>query len=258
MNDNFYRHLAEFIINSTPAWVVTVISVDGSSPASIGMKMLIPESGDEIHGTIGGGDIEHEIINTVLESRPILVQSIDFDLSGKSESDMICGGSATVMIEPLNQSPELFIFGGGHCGIALSSLASKCGFRVTVVDSREEWANSEKHPESVGCRIIDFCDAADLIKNPDRTYAVIMTYGHQFDEVVLEKLVNMPLKYLGMMGSKNKVKEVFSNLKGNGIDESLLDKVYAPIGLKIGSRTPWEIAVSIIAELIKIRNKYFF
>ncbi len=253
MNNNFYRHLAEFITNSTPAWIVTITDVDGSSPAAEGMKMLISEDGGEVHGSIGGGDIEYQIIDLVRTEKPLQTKSIEFDLGKLETNDMICGGIAKVMIEPLNQHPVLYIYGAGHCGIALSSLASKCGFRVVIADSRKEWANSNKHPDAERFEIIDYSQAGDIIANQKKAYAVIMTFGHQHDEEVLESLVKMDLHYLGMMGSKSKTKEVFDNLMQKGIKQPQLDKVHAPIGLKIGSRTPWEIAVSIMAEMIKVK-----
>jgi xanthine dehydrogenase accessory factor len=255
MNNSFYTHLAEFITNNKSAWIATVITTDGSSPALEGMKLLIPEVGEETYGTIGGGDIEYQVINLVKETRPAVSRTMTFEFDGEEGNTMICGGQATVMIEPLNQYSHLYIFGAGHCGIALSNLAARCGFKVTVVDSRKEWAISAKHPEATECRIIDYEDAASVIEYPEKSFAVIMTFGHQYDEVVLEKLIKLPLKYLGMMGSAGKTSELFENLEQKGFDKELFKKVYAPIGFPIGSRTPWEIAVSITAELIKVNKE---
>ncbi len=254
MNNNFYRHLAEFITESIPAWMVTITEVNGSSPASEGMKMLIPENGSEVHGTIGGGDIEYQIIQMVRTEKPLQTKTLEFDLGQNNSNDMICGGLARVMIEPLNQHPVLYIFGAGHCGIALCKLASRCGFRVVVTDSREDWANKTKHPEAESCKVIEYANAADVIDHPGKAYAVIMTFGHKHDQEVLEALIDVPIHYLGMMGSKNKTKEIFDNMLSKGFTEEQINRVHAPIGIKIGSRTPWEIAVSIMAEMIKVRN----
>ncbi|MBN2829240.1 MAG: XdhC family protein [Candidatus Cloacimonetes bacterium] len=253
MNENFYRHLAEIITNRQSAWTATVMNTFGSSPSSEGMKMLIPENDNETYGTIGGGDIEFQVIKIVRETKPYTSTTITFEFN--QGNSMICGGKATVFIEPLNQYLQLYIFGAGHCGVALSNLASHCGFKVTVVDSRKDWAIQEKHPQATECRIIDYSQADTIITHPEKSFAVIMTYGHQFDELVLEKIVNLPLKYIGMMGSKSKVEEVFSNLQAKGISMDLLKSVYAPIGIDIHSRTPWEIAVSIVAELIKVSKE---
>ncbi|MCD4650926.1 MAG: XdhC family protein, partial [Candidatus Cloacimonetes bacterium] len=129
-----------------------------------------------------------------------------------------------------------------------------CGFAVTVLDNRAKWASPDQHPHASKLVECDFNNADTYIAHPETAFAVIMTSGHKFDENVLKSLAPLPLKYLGMMGSQNKVKQVFQNLITQNISSKQLARVHAPIGLPIGSHTPWEIAISICGELVKVRN----
>ncbi|MEA1972509.1 MAG: XdhC/CoxI family protein [Candidatus Cloacimonadota bacterium] len=252
MNKNFYRHFQEMLENKQSGWVVTVVEIVGSAPATLGIKMLVDPNSDEIIGTVGGGSSEKKIIDRILKEKPNSLQKWSFDLEEKGDAEMVCGGSMNVIIEPINNNQKLYLFGAGHVGIALSNLASKIGFDVIVLDSRKDWANKEKHPFASETKVIDYLDIEKDVSAANN-FAVIMTHGHEFDKDVLAQLVNLDFKYLGMMGSKAKVKQTFDILRNNGISEKNLEKVYTPIGIKIGSQTPWEIAVSIAGELIKER-----
>lgn len=254
MNKNFYRHFREMLANSERGWAVTVIQTFGSGPGTVGIKMLINPKSDEIIGTVGGGSSEKQIIDRVLEERPRDLQIWTYTFDEEGTTDMICGGSMKVLVEPINQSDILYIFGAGHVGIALSELTAKLGFEVVVLDQRKEWANKQKHPLASSTKVIDYLDCAKEVEAKNN-YAVIMTHGHKYDEEVLEQLIKLDFRYLGMMGSKSKVKQIFGNLQKKGVSQKELEKVFSPIGVKIGSQTPWELAVSITAELIMIRKK---
>ena len=250
MNKNFYRHLSEMIDNKEQGWIVTVTETVGSAPATLGIKMLINPLSDEIIGTVGGGNTEKLIIDKILHEKPLSLQTWNFDLAKNGDAEMVCGGEMTVIVEPINNNQKLYIFGAGHVGIALSELASKVGFDVVVLDSRPEWANISKHPFATETKVIDYLNCAKEI-DAKNNFAVIMTHGHEFDGDVLYQLAPLNFKYLGMMGSKIKVKQTYEILIEKGLEKTDLEKVYSPIGIKIGSQTPWEIAVSIVGELIK-------
>ena len=252
-----YKKINTLLNENKVFWLATVTKAEGHTPAKPGMKMIV-EPGKKFTGTIGGGEIEKKVIDFILENKPTLPVSLDFDLGAKSDSDiktdMICGGTQTIFVEPNNSKTELYIIGRGHCGRALSELAGKVGFRVVVIDNREE-VLSKYDIETAKTKLVNYDNVENVISFSDEVYIVIMTHGHIHDELVLEKLIEKEYKYLGMLGSSKKVASVFKNLRGRGIKEELIEKVYAPIGIEIGSHTPDEIAISIMAQIIQIRNK---
>jgi len=150
---------------------------------------------------------------------------------------------------------KLFIIGGGHCSLALSRLMRTMDFYVKVYDDREnlktilenEVAN-ERH------FVNDYSVLTDKIPSGSNHYVVIMTFGYRTDDIALKALLNKEFKYIGVLGSKKKMEKLFEDYRKEGIDESLLQRIHTPIGLDIKSQTPEEIAVSIAAEIIKIKN----
>ncbi|MBN8457982.1 MAG: XdhC family protein [Verrucomicrobia bacterium] len=148
----------------------------------------------------------------------------------------------------------LFIVGGGHVGLALSRVMATLGFRIVVLDERGGLGTLEQNESAHERRVVPFARIGAAVPSGARHYAVIMTPGHASDELVLRQLVRKRLRYLGMLGSRRKVAEIFRRLRDDGVPQEMLDIVRAPVGLPIGSQTPAEIAVSIAAEIIRIRN----
>jgi len=159
-----------------------------------------------------------------------------------------------LIVEPVSGNPSLIIFGGGHVSRYVSRAAAMAGFRVTIIDDREKYANKVRFPESAHVLAIDFTDAFARIAIKPTTYIVIVTRGHQYDEDVLEQALKTPAKYIGMIGSKRKVLTTYEHLRGRGVSIEALNRVHAPIGIEIGAVTAEEIGVSIVAELIKVRR----
>lgn len=207
--------------------------------------------------------MEYLVINTIRKEQPkaTIKWSYSLDEEGKTISAqdirtrMICGGKAEVLIEPLFSPHPLYIIGAGHCGRALAEFAVKTDFQVTVIDNRQDLLQTDAFP--VECKLIhnDYSGLDAAISFNDNAFIVIMTYGHVHDRQVLEYCLKQPFRYLGMIGSTKKVAETLDRVKLNGFTDNDLKKIHAPIGLPIHSHTPYEIAVSILAELISIRNK---
>lgn len=170
-------------------------------------------------------------------------------------TDMICGGNAVVFIEPLFSPEHLYIIGAGHCGKALANIAACCSFKITVIDNRSDQLLESAFPSGVRTVRSDYDDFEKVMRFGEDTYIVIMTYGHQHDSLVLEKCLGKKYRYLGMIGSKKKVVQTFEKLLKKGYDETELSRVSAPVGLQIGSKTPYEIAVSVTAELIEYKRR---
>ena len=127
-------------------------------------------------------------------------------------------------------------------------------FKVVVFDNRDGLSTFDNNHHAHRKEIIDFKKAADFVLTGENSYAIIMTVGHKSDELVLEKLVHKNLKYLGMIGSKTKVKNIYESLKAKGVSEKELAKVDSPIGLSINSKTTPEIAISIAAKITQVKN----
>ena len=146
----------------------------------------------------------------------------------------------------------MYVFGGGHIAVPLVQFAKALEFSVVVVDDREEFANKKRFPQADEVKLGDFVKVAKSIDFRVDDCVVIITRGHQHDEVVLKECLstNKLPGYIGMIGSKEKVAATFSHLKQQGVSNELLERVKAPIGLNIGARTPTEIALSIMAEII--------
>ena len=257
MVGEFYKTLADAAHGHQPSWLATVVTATGSTPARLGMKMIVYADGT-IRGTIGGGELEKLVIDKVNADRPASETKWEFDLGSHTgaafQTAMACGGVEEILVEPLHGGAPLIIFGGGHCGVALSWLASWVNFDVTVYDNREEWASLEKHPRAGRVVCAPYDAVVSHLSLPHGAYAVIMTHGHEHDSVVLRQLLGHPLKYIGLIGSAKKVRGVFEGLRSDGVAEEQLAAVHAPVGFPIGSHTPEEIAVSIVAQIIGVRN----
>jgi xanthine dehydrogenase accessory factor len=254
--EDIYREIVKVKAEGEEAALVTVVSASGSTPREEGAKMLVRPDGS-ILGTIGGGSLEaraiKEAVKVIRQGKP---RRLHFTLTDKEagEVGMICGGDLEVFIEPILTPPALHIFGGGHIALALAKMGKLCGFNITVVDDRAEFASAGRFPEADTILAEGFTESFPKIKIDKSSYIVIVTHGHRHDEVVLEWAVGTPAKYIGMIGSKTKNEAVFTHLRARGIPREQLDRVHAPIGLEIEAQTPEEIAVSILAELIKVRR----
>ncbi len=164
-------------------------------------------------------------------------------------------GEISVYVETQTRPPRLIIVGAGHIAVPLARLAKQLDFHVTVLDDRPAFANRARFPDADRI-VVDYFQPALRALDLDRqTYLVLVTRGHQHDVESLIAVLDRPTAYIGMIGSARRVRAVFELLEREmGIDPQRLDKVYSPIGLDIGAETPAEIAVAIMAEIIKVRR----
>ncbi|MCJ7495903.1 MAG: XdhC/CoxI family protein [Deltaproteobacteria bacterium] len=254
---DFYEEILEIKSAGRKAAVATIVGTKGSTPREVGAKMLIHEDG-KILGTIGGGCMEAEVwqeaMKVIAEDKP---KTIHFDLTGRAaeESGMICGGVMDIYIEPIVPTPRVFIFGGGHISLFVSKMSTMVGFQVVVIDDRPQFANQERFPEAEEVIAEEFPFVLPKLQVNRSTYLVIVTRGHAYDQEVLEWALSKEVKYIGMIGSRKKIQTVYNNLKEKGFTPDQLQRVHAPIGLDIGALTPEEIAVSIVAEMIKVHRE---
>jgi len=247
-----YQEVVETIKSGRRAALATVILSDGSVPRLAGAKMLIREDGSSI-GTVGGGGAEQ----AARQKAPEVIktgeaQILHFDMTGKGPlAKMVCGGKMDVFIEPVTPRECLYLFGAGHISQHTAALAKRCGFRVIVVDPRPEYNSPDRFPETDVLVNKPYEEAFKELNITLNDYVVVVTPGHVLDELCLQYAVGTAAGYVGMIGSKNKTKDVYERLTSKGIPAEKLKHVHAPIGLPIGAETPEEIAVSIMAEIIE-------
>jgi xanthine dehydrogenase accessory factor len=255
--EDIFNEIAIIKSEGGSAALATVIKTKGSTPREAGSKLLIRSDGT-IAGSIGGGRLEaticREAVNVIKEANP---KVLHFNLTEEEAAGdgMLCGGTMDIFIEPIVSEPALFIFGAGHISLSLCKIAKMVGFKVIVIDDRAEFANPERFPEADQLFNENFSEVFSKLKVNRSSYIVIVTRGHKFDEKVLEWAIKSKACYLGMIGSKKKNDTIFANLQSKGFSKKLLKTVHAPIGLDIHAETPEEIAVSIMAEIIKNKRE---
>jgi xanthine dehydrogenase accessory factor len=245
------RIAQEWLARGERLCMATVVKKEGSGPREVGAKMLISSAG-KTEGSIGGGAVEKEIMERAKQvmrtGKPVLV---DFDLSGKvPDLDAMCGGGMSVFLEPWGEVKNLLVIGAGHVGLAVAGLAAEVGFQVTLVDDREEYLRPERLGRARGV-LAGPEDWSGRLSLDQSSFVVVCTRGHSLDKEWLEVLIPVEPRYLGLLGSKEKARRIFLELQSKGIAAELLKKVHTPVGLDIGAVTPSEIAVSIVAELIR-------
>jgi xanthine dehydrogenase accessory factor len=165
-------------------------------------------------------------------------------------------GDSRVIVDRIRKMKTLYCFGAGHVAVPTARLAALVGFRVVVFDDRTEYANKERFPEAVKTIILkDYNRAIDGLEIDKDSFIVIVTRGHKYDREVLEQAIKTSAGYVGMISSKRKRSAIYETLLAGGITQERLDFVHSPIGIDIGGETPEEIAVSVVAELIKVRSE---
>lgn len=255
-----YAHLLRALLKAReerePCILATVVSTTGSIPRAAGAKMLVYTESRTL-GTVGGGKFESLVIKDALDSaagRMPVLKTYPLHEGDTNSFGAICGGSVTVLIEPQQLNEALVIIGAGHCSRAIASLARDCGLHVTVIDDRGELlAGFPAH------RVVVESTAHEFISNhpwkKDEALVIVSRNFHIDRDALGAALSKKEIGYIGMIGSSKKVHRVFDDLRAQGAQDDQLARVYAPIGLDIGADSPGEIAVSVIAEVLKILRK---
>ena len=248
---------------------------NGNKKAFIKKQIHNPEGGKDKSGLICSGEQTHvfiplnksdfEIINNIVikldigdngalslsqngisfDENKILPDEIKYQFNNENHWEYK---------EQLGLKDTIYIFGAGHVSLPLSQIFRVLDFKVVVLDDRKDLSTFENNMFAHQKRIVDYKNIGNIVPENDRSFAVIMTVAHKSDALVLKQLVQKELKYLGMIGSKTKTKTIYENLIKEGVKEADLAKVDAPIGLSINSKTTAEIAISIAAKIIQVKN----
>ena len=150
---------------------------------------------------------------------------------------------------------KVYIIGGGHVGLALSEVLSRMDFEIHMLDHRENLNTMEENHFVITKQTVDFEEIEKYIPEGENIYVVIMSFGYRTDDVIIRQLINKDFLYIGMLGSKEKIATLFHNMIADGFDKDRIAKVYAPIGIDIKSETTQEIAISVAAQLIRVKNQ---
>ncbi|MGC2449262.1 MAG: XdhC/CoxI family protein [Candidatus Sulfotelmatobacter sp.] len=254
---DIYEQIVELRKQGRRGAVATIVNVRGSIPSFQTAKMLVRDDGS-IVGTIGGGCVEADVwqaAREVMESGKPRTLKFDLNQDPKYDTGLVCGGTLEVFVEPVLPPALLYVFGAGHVALNVCRTASAAGFGVIVTDDRSSYATKERFPGAQEIHALEFDEAIQRLDPNESSFIVIVTRGHRDDMRILRWAVQTRARYVGMIGSKRKVIEIFKALRAEGIPEHLFDRVHAPIGLDIGAVTPEEIGVSITAELIAVRRQ---
>ncbi len=236
--------------------LATIVRSHGSTPRAVGAKMLVFPDGS-IVGSVGGGAMENQVIEearaAIKSGVPKMVQ---YKLKEVALGHLgVCGGENDIFIDVIAGKKQLLILGAGHLGQQLAKLGNFLGMDVVVFDDRAEYANAERFPDARDIIVGDLKEELEKFTITPWCHVVIVTRGHEQDGVALETVIRSQARYLGMIGSRTKKAKIYSELLEKGIEQDLLDRVHAPIGLDIGAETPEEIALAIMAEIISIGRK---
>ena len=249
-----YDELRRSVAQRRICVLATLVSPVSSATATTG-KMLAYDNGESF-GTLGTPSADRQVQDIV--ARVIAKEGgLLIDLELPPEEMVLLGVAdepAEVFVEPFVPPPRLFVFGGGHVGGEICRLAKSVGFEVIVIDDRPMFANADRHPLADRCMAVEVESLFATSEVDEQSYIVAATRGHQHDEEVVRGAIRTPARYIGMLGSERKKMLMWKKLEEEGGSRGRLDQVYAPIGLNVGADTPEEIAVSVVAELIRVRR----
>ena len=250
-----YEAILEAIAAGASGTLCTVVQAAGSVPRHEGTKMLVRPDGSII-GTIGGGQMEGQVITDALDALDKGKARIaHYELVDPASGDPgVCGGQLDIFLEPIVSEATLLVIGCGHVGKSLAQLAHWLGWRVAVSDDREEFCNPENIPEADIYLPMHPARIADEFQITDQTYIAAVTRSVPLDVEFVPTLLDTPAAYIGVMGSKRRWITTVKQMVEQGLDEKKLARVHAPLGLELNAETPEEIAVSIMAEIISLRN----
>ncbi|MFQ5682163.1 MAG: XdhC family protein [Candidatus Binatia bacterium] len=246
------RGLAEELIQveqeGAAAVLVTVVENGGNSQIAPGDKCLVHE------GKIRLGTIHHKpFLEAILREADIRLgevksKLVQLEIPGTAEK-------AEVFFEVMASALRLVVVGAGHIAVPVVKFAKLLDFYVTVLDDRLLFANRDRFPDADEILVGDMAEILKSRRITSSTYIVLITRGHKYDEPCLREIIYSPAKYIGMIGSRRRTKACFQRFSEEGrIAEEVIQKVYAPIGLEINSETPEEIALAILAEIVKVRR----
>ena len=260
---NIVKKILELQESNRAFVIATVIESKGSSPGKSGFKIVVDSRGNT-YGTVGGGEIEFDVIEHCKRLMNIGKNEVKKYLLTKKDViieeeitivPMMCNGNITIFYEVSDMKPEVYIFGGGHVGQALIRAIQNLGYNIKLIDNREEFCNPNSAPGADEYIFSDYRDYSDKFEPSENSYLISLTHGHSFDYEILKRIYsrNLNVRYIGVISSKSKGKQLKEKLMKEISNDLDFSKLHTPIGLKIGGDSADEIALSIAAELQTVR-----
>lgn len=240
MENKLYKNLLNNINNGIECVTLTYLNPTSDTAGSIDNKVLLTK---------------YDIDNKTFTLDDKVYSSINTSISTGKIEQINTNDNKLIIVEPFFPKPRLIVFGGGHIAKPLVEFASKVGFCVSVVDDRPYFANTTRFPDAKKVICEDFSKSFNIINFRESDFIVIVTRGHRHDGLVLRNILKHKVRYIGMIGSKRRVKGMMEELLSEGFDKESLSNINSPIGLDIDAITPDEIAISIVAQLISFKNK---
>jgi xanthine dehydrogenase accessory factor len=255
MSMDIFRAITELQSQGASGVICTIVQSQGSTPRHIGSKMLVYADGRFI-GTVGGGEVESRVIREALgaleDGKPRL---LSYNMVDPERGDPgICGGQLEVFVEPIQPQPLMVIIGAGHVGKAVAHLARWLGFRVAVSDDRPEFCTPETNPDAQEFYPVPMRELPSQLSINPQTYLILTTRGAPVDLAGLPELLKTNAAYIGLIGSRRRWLTTKNGLLDRGVSAEAIDRIHSPIGIELNAETPEEIAVSIFAEIILLRN----
>ena len=224
-----------------PVAVASLMKVPEGSDLPVGSKLLLRENGST-SGSLGDEKLDSGAIN---DARRLMAMGRNDYITSES--------GVEYYIEAYTTPPTLVLAGGGHVSKAISNVASTLGFRIFVIDDRDEFSNAERFPEAEQTVVSDYGSAFEKLPIGTNSFIVIATRGHRYDASATASAMRTPASYIGLLGSKRKTILIFEELFAEGFSMEQIQSVRSPIGLNISARTPEEIALSIMSEIVGFR-----
>ncbi len=254
MEEQVLQKVLQSVNENRPVALVTLTEVNGSTPRDSGSIMAVFKDGSSI-GSIGGGKVEFTVTNEAIEA---LAEGKDrtfsHSLTPSGDLKMECGGNAKGYIKIFGIKNRLIIAGGGHVGQKVLELGKFLGFYCVVVDDRSDYKDKESLKIADEVIIDSYEKAIEKLQVDANTYIVVATKSHLDDVMFAKTVMRSSCKYLGVIGSLRKHKSIKKTLISDGFSENDISKIYGPIGLNISNQLPEEIAVSILSEILLIKN----
>jgi xanthine dehydrogenase accessory factor len=249
-----YNEIQEAFKRGERVSVATVVKTIGAAPCGVGTKMLVHADGST-SGSFSGAKVDDQVARESLQALQeghshLIHVHLDADQAVGS-----CGATLELFIEVLDPEPRLIIAGAGYVAQALARLAAQLDFRIVVVDDRRDLAEPHAFVEKVQLTFGDIPQTIRELEPDEASWIVIVTRGHHLDKDALRAALETHARYIGMIGSPGKIKNIFRDLLKEGITRERLAQVHTPIGLDLGAETPDEIALSIAAEMVMMRKK---
>lgn len=248
---DLFAKLSELARSGRGAALCTIIETSGSTPRKAGSKIIVTAN-NKTFGSVGGGILEKQVIKDAIRCIS-LGETYTGSYSSGSDKEGTSYGEARVFIDPLPRKKDLYIFGAGHVGQAVAMLAKDYGFEVSLIDHRKELM------ELISIDGItkiqgDYLKELEKLNFTKNSYVIVMTNAHESDEAVTLSCSKKEHAYLGMIGSSKKVKEAKKAFTKLGMDAKSMEAIDMPIGMPMNCETPPEIAISILARLIHVKN----